>query len=144
MSDTAAELVRNFIIRHSDDTPVEGNVITLSKAHVLRFRLEFYPTMTDRQFRVTVVIHHRGKTATTPVPPNEFRHAEFATTFTWPLVEVQGDPPSLEFDVEDTEPPHFHDGQGPYETTIALTPMDVNGEPDEEATSALSYDFTGV
>jgi hypothetical protein len=144
MSDTAAELVRNLLIHHSDGTTVEGNMVTLSKADTLHFRLEFDPTMADRRFRVTVVICHRGKTATTPVLKNEFRHTRVATTFTWPMVDVQGTPPWLEFDVVDTTPPDFHAGPGPYETTIALTPTDEASKPDEENTSSLSYDFTGI
>jgi hypothetical protein len=63
--------------------------------------------------------------------------------------------PKLVFDVADAaligefaaakiEGVPFHDGTGPYETTIALTPIDANGKPVESETSAMSYDFTGV
>jgi hypothetical protein len=149
MSDTAAELVRRLTILavagNGETQTVEGNLILgLSSVRKLHFTLEFDETMTDRQFWVTVVIHRRGRTTTLlNVPQNEFRHSRAATSFSRPI-DVQGNPPLLEFDIEDDEPPEFHDGPGPYETAIALTPTDENGAPDEGRTSSLSYDFTGV
>lgn len=157
MSDTAAELVHNLTITAIYDngaeppieSPVYGNLVHLRRLLKLRFRVEFEETMEDRQLWVTVVIRRRGRTSES-LPdgdnlPNEYRHSRYATSFR-DLKDVQGDPqhPYLQFEVEDNEPVQFHDGPGPYETAIALTPPNENGEPNEERDSSLSYDFTGV
>jgi hypothetical protein len=151
MSDTAAELISNITIHaiYDDEVelPVYGNLVKLRGLHKLRFRLEFKDTLEDTRFWVTVVIRRRGRTAMSNTTdnnrPNEFRLSRYATSFRR-MYDVQGDPPWLEFEVEDNEPEQYHDGPGPYETAIALTPPDENGEPDEQRDSSLSYDFTGV
>jgi hypothetical protein len=123
------------------NTVGEDGVIKLEKAHLLHFRLEFASQPARSKYRVTLVINRRGKSSS--VHSGEIRHARHATTFA-KLVSVQNDPPRLEFDVMHHEPHRFHDGPGPYETTIALTPTDGAGTPDEEDSSTMSYDFVGV
>lgn len=139
--------VREFRVTHDDGTEVDNQaVVTLKKAHPLHFRLEFESQPTSTQYRVTLVIHKRGGTLS--AHSGEIRNAPIATAFTQTL-NVQNSPPRLEFDVDDaniliTSIPPFHDGPGPYETTIALTPIDAGGNPIEDETSATSYDFTGI
>jgi hypothetical protein len=131
-------------LRVTDETGhdiTEDAVINLHNAHVLHFRLEFDSQPDKTRYRVTVVIHKRGRSSA--AHSGEIRNARFATTFTQ-SVNVFLSPPRLEFEIIDTTPDRFHDGQGPYETTIALTPMDAGGTPIEGETSSMSYDFVGT
>jgi hypothetical protein len=131
-------------LRVTDETGDEISdeaVINLDNAHVLHFKLELDSEPASSQYRVTVVIHKRGRSSW--ASSGEIRNARLATTFTHD-VTVFLRPPRLEFDIIDTTPDRFHDGPGPYETTIALTPMDSDGKPIESQTSTMSYDFVGA
>lgn len=137
-----APAVRELVVRDEDGNEVESDgVVRLVKANVLRFRVEFDSQPARSRYRVTLVIHRRGRSS--PVNSGEIRNARHATTFTQ-LVNVQNSPPRLEFQVTHPEPHRFHDGPGPYETTVALTPTDSAGNPDEDDTSSMSYDFVAV
>jgi hypothetical protein len=137
-----AASVRELVVKDEDGNAVGSDaVLRLVKAHVLHFRLEFASQPTRNRYRVTLVIHRRGRGS--PVSSGEIRNADHATTFTQ-FVNVQNSPPRLEFDVVHRDPHRFHAGPGPYETTIALTPTDSAGNPDEEDTSSMAYDFVAI
>jgi hypothetical protein len=133
--------VRDLIVTDQEGNEIEGAVINLGRAHVLHFRLEFDLSPSSSRYRVTVVIHRRGRTSTAQA--GEIRNARFTTTFTH-IIPVFLTPPRLEFDIVDTTPHRWHDGPGSYDSAIALTPLEQDGTPIESETSAVSYDFVGI
>lgn len=134
--------VRNLIVTDDQGNVIdEEAVINLHNADTLNFKLVFASPPEASEYRVTLVIHKRGRSSA--VDSGEIRNARTATTFTQTR-PVLDSPPRIQFDVVDTGPHPFHDGPGPYETTIALTPIDAGGKPVESETSSVSYDFTGI
>ncbi len=141
-----AKKLYNFSVRDQNNKEVgRDKKLDLKAANRLTLTLEFREAPTSHLIRVCVVINKRGDDLNGA--SGSYKPASIATTFVH-IAEVLRDPPRLEFSIlhRQSEKPEirWHDGAGPYDTTIALTPMDVNGEPDETATSALSYEFTGV
>lgn len=134
-----AAAVRDLIVKDEDNNEVlDDGVIRLDKAHRLQFKLVFASQPARSRYRVILVIHKRA--ANSPVHSGEIRNARHATTIT-KFLNVLNSPPRLEFEVVHRAPHRFHDGPGPYETTIALTPTDSADTPDEEDTTTMSYDF---
>ena len=137
-----AAAVRDLRVTQEDGTEVDDQaVVKLSNAHTLHLRVEFDSLPTATRYRVTLVIYKRGRSSA--AHSGEIRNSPTATTFTQ-TVNVMNSPPRLEFDVVDDRRSRFHDGPGPYDTTIALTPVDSGGTPVESETSSMSYDFVGV
>jgi hypothetical protein len=139
-----SEKLYNLRVRDKNDKEVGRDAkLHLADADRLTFTLEFREPPTSHIIRVTFTIHKRGgdQNGTS----GAYKPAPVATTFVH-FVEAVGDPPRLEFPIlhhdHDKLGMRWHDGTGPYDTTIALTPTDANGEPDEGSTSALSYGFT--
>jgi hypothetical protein len=139
-----SEKLYNFRVRDKNDKEVGRDAkVRQADADRLTFTLEFREPPASHIVRVSVVIHKSG--ADNSGTSGAYKSAPLATTFVH-FVEVVGAPPRLEFPILHHEHAElgerWHDGPGPYDTTIALTPMNANGEPDEGSTSALRYGLT--
>lgn len=141
-----SEKVSNLRVHHSDDEEVgSDHIVHLSKANPLTFVLELDEMPESELVRVTLIINKRGPSNAGTAGP--FFHARLATTFEdfIEVEEAEDGTPTLTFSVTDPEKvsERWHDGPGPYDTSIALTSTDEGGDPIEESTSAMSYEFTG-
>jgi hypothetical protein len=141
-----SEKVRNLRVRHSDGEEVKSDhIVFLNRANPLNFILELDEMPENALVRVTLIINKRGPSHSGTSGP--FFHAPLATTFAdfSEVEETEDGTPFLKFSVIDPEArsERWHNGPGPYDTSIALTSTNEDGEPIEESTSAMSYGFTG-
>lgn len=135
--------ISNIRVKDSGGKALHKDAVVLEKkSKALKFTLFFASSPMSKRYRVTLVIHKRGE-AVADGDSGEFRHAHTATTFTEEFDVLGGAQSRLEFEVKENRLILFHDGPGPYDTSIALTPIDDStGKPIESQTTSMSYGFT--